>query len=169
MSSEWCVLWLSVKVTLHVNMLTMLRDLKKVLHGITCHGHMAPVGLFHFEEMVNIVNMKGHRAGLTSVKLHVSMTRADVALGALNWVVTHTNTQSRTMRLPRGYRKPFTRSVNKLNLDAVVDAVGVAGEAGGEPGGVGGEHRHEAAAGLQSGAYSATGQKWPSRNAAQRH
>ena len=64
---------------------------------------MAPVGLFHFEEMVNIVNMKGHRAGLTSVKLHVSMTRADVALGALNWVVTHTNTQSRTMRLPRGY------------------------------------------------------------------
>ena len=96
---------------------------------------MAPVGLFHFEEMVNIVNMKGHRAGLTSVKLHVSMTRADVALGALNWVVTHTNTQSRTMRLPRGYpeatprlRKPFTRSVNKLNLDAVVDAVGVVGE-----------------------------------------
>ena len=83
MSSEWCVLWLSVKVTLHVNMLTMLRDLKKVLHGIRCHGHMAPVGLFHFEEMVNIVNMKGHRAGLTSVKLHVSMTRADVALGAL--------------------------------------------------------------------------------------
>ena len=67
------MLWLSVKVTLHVNMLTMLRDLKKVLHGITCHGHMAPVGLFHFEEMVNIVNMKGHRAGLTSVKLHVSM------------------------------------------------------------------------------------------------
>ena len=106
MSSEWCVLWLSVKVTLHVNMLTMLRDLKKVLHGITCHGHMAPVGLFHFEEMVNIVNMKGHRAGLTSVKLHVSMTRADVALGALNWVVTHTNTQSRTMRLPRGYENP---------------------------------------------------------------
>ena len=34
----------------------------------------------------------------------------------------------------------------------MVDAVGVAGEAGGEPGGVGGEHRHEAAGGLQSGA-----------------
>ena len=34
---------------------------------------MAPVGLFHFEEMVNIVNMKGHRARLTSVKLHSSM------------------------------------------------------------------------------------------------
>ena len=34
---------------------------------------MALVGLFHFEEMVNIVNMKGHRARLTSVKLHSSM------------------------------------------------------------------------------------------------
>ena len=38
-----------------------------------------------------------------NVRTWIGIKPADVALGALNRVVTHTNTQSRTMRLPRGY------------------------------------------------------------------